>query len=212
MQELVIFGAGGFAKEVSGIIRDINRETGQYNLVGYAVDDEYFIDDTTIHGVKVFNRRWLLEHKEDVKCVCGIGYPKERKAVQSSLISQGVQFVTLIHPTAIIEDGTVIGEGCIIQHNAAVSYDCRVGKGVFLSDYVTLGHDVEIGDFATCFPKSQISGGARIGDNTIIGSLSFINEKIRVGQNAIVAPGSIVFRNVKDNTHVMGNPARKVEL
>ena len=46
----------------------------------------------------------------------------------------------------------------------------------------------------------------------MIGAMAFINERITVGKEAVVAAGSIVFLRVKDHTHVMGNPAHKVEL
>ena len=52
----------------------------------------------------------------------------------------------------------------------------------------------------------------RIGEAACIGAMSFIIEKIKIGAEAVIAPGSIVFCNVKEGIHVMGNPAKRIEL
>ena len=33
----------------------------------------------------------------------------------------------------------------------------------------------------------------------------------KIGDNCVVGAGSVVMRNVKDNTHVLGNPAKKID-
>lgn len=213
MEDLVIFGAGGMAKEVAGIlVKDINKERPTFRHVAYAVDDEYFQADTELHGVPIVSRTWLLAHRDDVVCVCAIGYPKERRNAQKDLAKEGIRFVSLLHPTTRVKEGTTIGNGCIIQPNCAISLDCKLGDGVFFNGDVNLGHDVILEDYVTCFPRVQLSGNVFIGEAACIGSMSFINEKRRIGSEAVIAPGSIVFNNVKSGVHVMGNPAKRVEI
>ncbi len=212
MQDLVLFGAGGMAKEVAALVRDINNVKATFRHIAYVVDDEYYHERTEIHGIAVFPRRWLIEHKDDVVCACAIGYPQERRRVQESLKQEGIQFVSLLHPTTRMGEGTVIGEGCIMEPFCDVSVDCRLGDGIFLNGNVNIGHDSTLGAFVTCFARAQISGGVQIGEASCIGTMSFINERRKIGAEAVVAPGSIVFRNVKGGTHVMGNPAKRIEI
>lgn len=212
MQDLVIFGAGGMAKEVSVLVQGINEGKKVFRHIAYAIDDNYFQENMEIHGIPVFSRKWLIEHRDDVVCACALGYPKERRKVQKSLMQDGVRFVSLVHPTTRIWEGTTIGAGCIIQPNCGISVDCRLGDGIFLNGDVNIGHDVVIEDFVTCFPRVQISGKVHVGGAACIGAMSFINEKRKVGAEAIIAPGSIVFNNVRDKTHVMGNPAKRIEI
>lgn len=212
MQDLVIFGAGGMAKEVSGLVEEINKIDPVFRHIAYVVDDRYFQENIKIHGVPVFPRKWLIEHRDDVVCVCAIGYPKERREAQKSLSQEGVRFVSLVHPTARLWEGATIGVGCIIQPNCGISVDCRLGDGVFLNGDIGVGHDVVLEDFVTCFPGVHISGKVHIGEAACIGAMSFINEKRKIGAEAVVAPGSIVFSNVKKETHVMGNPAKRIEI
>ncbi len=211
--DLVIYGAGGMARETMIMVNDINEKKKTFHFLGYAVDDEYFIDGMTVDDQLVYSRDWLLTHKDDVECVCAIGYPKERRNVMNSLKGEGVRFATLIHPQASVINIESVGKGCIIGAFCSVSVGTHVGEGVFMNScMVTVGHDSVLDDYVTCFPKAQISGGCHIGEAALIGSLAYIHENKNIGAEAVVAPGSVVLRNVKRGMHAIGNPAKVFDL
>lgn len=212
MKDLVIFGAGGMAKETAALVHDINREKSTYRHVAYAVDNAYYRKGMKIREVAVVSREWVIEHRDDVVCVCAIGYPKERREVQQSLIKERVRFASLIHPSSRIGEGTTIGTGCIVEQGCDITVDCHLGNGVFVNGNVSIGHDSTLEDFVTCFSKSHISGRVWIGEAACIGTMVFIGEKRKIGAESVVAPGSIVFNNVMKGTHVMGNPAKRIEI
>ena len=212
MKDIAIFGCGGMGGEILSLIHDINSYSQQYNVVGFVVDDEYYIKGNKVEGFPVYSREWLLNHRDDLECACAIGYPKDRRKVMESLSKDGIRFETLIHPTSGIRNKESIGEGSTIQSHSLVGRSVTLGKGVFLNSMVCIGHNCCVGDYVTCFPKSQISGGCKIGEAALIGSMAFINERRKIGKEAVVAPGSIVFRSVKDERHVMGNPAKEIKL
>ncbi len=212
LKKIVIFGAGGLAKEIKALIDHINEHETCMQLIAFVVDDQWLNQDQSIHNIPIFDRSWLVKHKDDVECVCGIGYPNERKKVCISLQNEGIRFANVIHPNVMIEEGSSLGQGCILQSGVGISLDVSVGNFVFLNSGVTVGHDVVLGDFVSCFPKAQISGSVKIGEGASVGSMSFVNEHLRIGEGAVIAPGSIVFANVKPYSHVIGNPARRIEL
>ena len=212
MQDLILYGAGGLAKEVTTLVREINEKKEVFRLIAYALDDEWYHEGMKLRGLPVISRKSLIEHKDDVVCACAIGYPKDRRRVQESLKQEGVRFTNLLHPTTRMGEEVIMGEGCIVQPYSSVMDDCKLGDGIFLNGYVTLGHETVVEDYVTCFPRSQISGQVKIGEAACIGTMSFINEKRKIGAEAVIAPGSIVFGNVKEGSHVMGNPAKRIEL
>ena len=213
MQNLIIFGAGGMARETVAIIDSLNYPEKIYDLMGFAVDDEYYEVGRHIMGYPVYSRKWLLDHKDNLVCVCGIGYPKDRRRVMLDLEKNGVKFVTVISPYAYVADKSAVGEGCIIGAYCFVSPDVSIGKGVFLNGpMVAIGHDSTVGSFVTCFPKAQISGKCSIGEAALIGSMAYVHEKKTVGEEAVVAPGAVVLRNVKAGAYAIGNPARNENL
>ncbi len=212
MKNLVIYGAGGMAAETAYLVKEINEVKPEYNIVAFVVDDKWYQENMDLYGIPIKKREWLIENKENIVCSCAIGYPKDRMRIQEELKRDGVKFINLIHPSVKIYQGVSIGEGCIFALNSLISSGAKIGDGVFLSGLVHIGHDSEVADYVTCFPKSQISGGSKIGTGTLIGAMSFINEKKKIGDFAVVAPGSIVLSNVKSNSYVIGNPAKKIDL
>jgi UDP-2-acetamido-3-amino-2,3-dideoxy-glucuronate N-acetyltransferase len=51
-----------------------------------------------------------------------------------------------IHPSAIVDDGAQIGEGCSVWHWVHVCGGAKIGKGVSLGQNVFVGNKVSIGD------------------------------------------------------------------
>ena len=211
--KLVIFGAGGLGKEIINLIKAINNINDRYELLGFVVDKNYYIESQRVHEYPVLGTdEWIINHANEVKCVCAIGRPLERRAVMQRLEAKGVSFETLIHPDCFIDDTAMIGDGTIMQSRCSVSCDVTIGKGTLLNGDVIIGHDCKIGEYVTIYPRGQISGKAVIEDGCLLGSMTFLNEKVRVGSEAVVAPGSIVLSRVKERTHVMGNPAKRFDL
>jgi UDP-2-acetamido-3-amino-2,3-dideoxy-glucuronate N-acetyltransferase len=53
---------------------------------------------------------------------------------------------TNIHPTAIIDNGAVLGDGCRVWHFVHISAGAHIGSRCSLGQNVFVGNDVKIGD------------------------------------------------------------------
>ena len=62
---------------------------------------------------------------------------------------------TIVHPTAIIDEGAKIGQGCRIWHWVHVCAGARIGQGVSLGQNVFVGNKVVIG--AQCKIQNNVS-------------------------------------------------------
>lgn len=57
---------------------------------------------------------------------------------------------TTIHPSAIVDDGAQLGEGCRVWHwvhisgGARIGRGCSFGQGVYVGNDVVIGHNVKI--------------------------------------------------------------------
>ena len=64
---------------------------------------------------------------------------------------------TTIHPTAIVDDGAQLGEGCRVWHwvhisgGARIGSGCSFGQGVFVGNDVLIGHNVKIQNNVSVF-------------------------------------------------------------
>jgi UDP-2-acetamido-3-amino-2,3-dideoxy-glucuronate N-acetyltransferase len=63
--------------------------------------------------------------------------------------------MTMVHPTAIVDEGAQIGEGSRIWHWVHVSGGAKIGNGVSLGQNVFVGNKVVIGDH--CKVQNNVS-------------------------------------------------------
>jgi acetyltransferase-like isoleucine patch superfamily enzyme len=102
----------------------------------------------------------------------------------------------------------------------------RIGSRVFLNEgvYLACVHDISIGDdvavandvYLTDSDSHGVEGRkvreapVRIGNGVWLGARAIILPGVTIGDRALVAAGSVVTRNVPDDTLVGGNPARVI--
>lgn len=89
-----------------------------------------------------------------------------------------------VHPTAIIEDGAVLGAGVEIGPFCIVGRDVKLGEGVRLMAHVTIGGVTEIGARCVISPGAvlggdgQIRGGDAAGTRLVVGEDTIIREHV----------------------------------
>lgn len=115
--------------------------------------------------------------------------------------------------------GVQIGSGCEIitdlRNFPGEPWLIKLGERVTLAHGVILNiHDGSSRVFRTRYPDMNPLGNMFspiiIGDNFFIGVNTIILPGVKIGSNCIVAAGSVVTRNIPDDTLVAGNPARIV--
>ena len=56
---------------------------------------------------------------------------------------------SIIHSTASVGKGTLIGEYCIVEKGAVIGSDCQIGHHVVIHENTRIGNGVRIDDFAS---------------------------------------------------------------
>ncbi len=209
MKDLIIAGAGGFGREALALAKTLNNIEPRWNIKGFINDIPDALDGVKCsHGIIGTIKDWIPSENEVF--VMGVSSPAGKEKIASILKSKGAQFITLIHPYAIVNEYVTMGEGCIINGRSSI------GDGAILGDFVNLagsmvGQDAEIGDFSTTTGYANITN-AKLGKRVFVGSHAVILNKRKVGDDAYICAGSIVFSNVKPGIKVFGNPAKKFDL
>ncbi len=214
MKKLVFYGAGGFAREMIFMLERINRIRPAYDFLGMVVDEPYYRPGQTVFGFPVLGTAdWLFAHRDEVYCTCVVGRPTSaRERIQETCEARGVRFETLVSPDVELHSSVQVGAGSILCRNSTYTVDIRIGKGTVINEKTGLGHDAVVGDYCTVFGNVSITGGVVVGNRVTIGTKAFIAPGMKVGDDAVIAAGSMVFTKVRAGTHVLGNPAKRINL
>jgi UDP-N-acetylglucosamine acyltransferase len=81
-----------------------------------------------------------------------------------------------IHPTAIVEDGAVLGADCVIHAHAHVTRHCVLGDGVIVHPFAVIGGDPQDLSF-----DARLATGVRVGARTVLREHVTINRATQVG-------------------------------
>jgi acetyltransferase-like isoleucine patch superfamily enzyme len=111
------------------------------------------------------------------------------------------------------KQGAKVGKNCFIQINKLASepYLVEIGNSVSIAPGVTLmTHDGASVIFRDEFPTLRDFGKIIIEDNCFIGARSIITAGVKIGKGSVVGPMSVVLRDVKPGSMVIGNPAIQV--
>lgn len=208
MREIVILGAGGFAREVAWLIEDINRLSPTWKILGHSQAD------AGERGKPI--GRYSVAFCDDelesmnVALAVGVGDPgvlsKLRRRFQSR---PRLNLPNLIHPSVQMDpDRIELGAANVICAGTILTTDIHIGSFNILNLSCTVGHDVEIGDDCVLNPGCNISGGVRIGSRSLIGTGAVVLQYLELGPGVAVGAGAVVTKNVEAGATVVGVPAR----
>lgn len=211
-KRIVVLGAGGMAREIEWLIRDINAATLQYEFIGYVVSDLLKCGEHDSRDAVLGDYTWLEENRGSVDAVAiGIGSPAARLKVGAEIRHHlpDAELPILIHPSVIMDfDSATIGLGVQICAGTVGTVNIRLDTLALCNFGCTLGHEVDVGPGSVINPGANISGGVSLGRGVLVGTGAQILQYCRVGDGAIVGAGAVVRENVAPGSTVVGVPAR----
>ena len=131
--------------------------------------------------------RYMISKEFEKKGLNPINITSKQSDIHKS-VKVGKGFIAL--PKSYINRGTKVGDYTILNTGSMVDHECKIGNGVHLMGGCYLAGRVTVEDFAS------------------VGATATILPDIKIGKNSIVGAGSVVTKNVKPNTVVVGNPAK----
>lgn len=211
MKHLLIIGARGWGREVFDIAHSCIESGADFDVKGF-LDDKTTALDGYNNYPPIIESVENYEIQPDDVFICALGNVDYKSLYVNKILDKGGEFISLIHPTAIIGNNARIGKGCIIGAYANISCDTCLGDYVTFSVKAGMGHDSVIGDFSHIGGLTNISGFVTIGSSVTVHPCCNIIPHCKIGDNAILGTGSVVINNVKSGITVFGNPAKKFEF
>lgn len=213
--QIAIYGAGGFGREVVWLAQSI-MTSGQGLEVVCFIDDNDEICGTKLNEFEVLS---LFQAKGKYPGVCvvsGIGVPKVRELTMRKVCEAGFSVATLIHPRVEMSKLIEIGEGTVICAGNILTTNIVLGKHIQINLSCTIGHDVIMRDYVTLAPGVLISGYVHIGKRVYIGTGAVIingtkNNPIVIGDDVVIGAGASVTQSIPSGETWVGVPARPIK-
>lgn len=164
MVKVAIIGGGGHARVLSEII----SQDPELSLAGC-------FDDSLEPGAELWNGAKVLGSVNELGkttdevdgYVIGIGNNSVRKKINGK--HPDLNWISLIHPRAIVSPSAKIGAGSVVLAGAVVSANAVIGRQVIVNANVTVDHDSKIGNYVHLSIGSQVGSNSTIEESCLIG-------------------------------------------
>jgi len=207
---VVLYGASELGRDAVSVFPALEAAGTPREFLGF-VDDDPAKAGRVVLGYPVLGpRHWLSGRERAVEVLLGIGEPRIRKSLASSLTNAGHRFATLVHPSVQSTPWVSMGEGTLVMAGCTLTVEVRLGRHVVLNPRCSVAHDVIVGDFSYLSPGVNLAGAAIIEDGVHLGTGATVLPHRRVGRGAVVGAGAVVTRDVPPGEVFVGVPARRL--
>ena len=201
MNEIYLFGGGAHAK----VLIDCVEQEGLYQV-------KSILDDQP--SVKYILQYDVSKRKDDHRyadhpAIITITNCPVRQKLASEL---SCDFITTIHPTAIVSPHATIGVGTQILAGVIINAGAKIGDHCIVNTGSIVEHDCVISDYVHLAPRTAIGGGSTIGTGTQVGIGACVIQNITIGANVVIGAGAAVIRDIPDNCTAVGVPARPIKF
>ncbi|MFD6231229.1 NeuD/PglB/VioB family sugar acetyltransferase [Streptomyces sp. NPDC060232] len=215
-EDLLIVGAGGFARETAQAVRDVaaadvaHGRPPRWRPAGH-LDDDPALHGREVDGVPVLGGCELVHGLPAARVVVCVGSPRDY-AVRARLVRRlGLpveRYATVVHPTAAVSASSVLGAGSVLLAHCVLTASVRVGSHVAVMPQAVLTHDDTVEDFATLASGVRLGGGVRVGRGAYVGAGALVREYAAIGDWSLTGMGSTVLADVPAGEVWAGSPAR----
>ncbi len=198
MNKILLYGASGHGNVVLSVLKSL-----KYELVGF-FDDNVNIKNSIYQIINNYDPEFYI----NTPIMISIGDNYIRKQLTKKIKHK---YITLNHPSSIIDRISTIEEGTIVMHNVVVQTNTHIGKHCIINTNAIVDHDCNISDFVHISPASCICGNVTINEGTHIGANSTILPNLQIGKWCKIGAGAVITKNIPDNAVVVGNPGKIIK-
>lgn len=214
-REIVIYGAGGFAREAAWLVHEC-AQAGQNIKVACFVDETPELQGQTLNDIPVLGLEEAHQRFPSARAVVAFGDPKAREAGAKRIEEIGFDPDVIVHPSVDMAETVKMGPGTVISAGSVLTVNISMENHIQVNANCTVGHDVKIGDFTTLSPGSIISGWVHIGKRVFVGTGAVIingswKNPVTIGDDVIIGAGACVTRSLEGGKTYVGVPAKPLD-
>ena len=189
---MYLYGASGHAKVIIDILR-----ANQIEINGL-VDDNPNVQE--LLGISVLHQSNGLS-----PFIISIGNNQIRKTIAEQLKTS---FGKAIHPSAIISPNSLIDEGTVVMQGAIVQSCVTIGKHCIINTGASVDHECVIEDYVHISPHATLCGNVHVGEGSWVAAGSVVLPGVKIGKWSVIGAGSVVAKDIPDGVLAVGNRCR----
>ncbi len=200
--QIVLVGCGAMAIETAVYIHDMERAArhGTRLRITDVVANEWSrrgdMESTVGYGIAFHDRIESVTIPAEKAFVIAIGDTAAVHRISREITALDLRFFNVIHPTAMIAKGAVLGAGLIVAPFAYVGPFASVGDNSILNVRSTTGHDVRMGTGCIVSPHADINGRAKLGKGVFVGAGAIVDPDVAIGDFCKLASGVTVRKDL----------------
>lgn len=207
MKRLAIIGAGDLGVQLAHLA----AATGLYRPTGFFDDTrtpgDVVAGTTVLGGVEAIGDSYVQNHFDCVVVAIGYKHLRVRQAIYRRFAGV-IPFVTLVHPSAIVDPTCSLGEGAVIYAGCVLDMGARIGCNTLLNVGCIVAHHSEVGHGCFLSPGVNIAGFVTVGPSCVLGIGTVVIDNIRLAGGTRTGAGAVVTRSIEEPGLYLGIPAR----
>ncbi len=200
-KKLIIIGAGGHALSVIA-------SSGASNPIAGFIDENKSGD---FAGYSILAKSIAeIENPEQYCYFVAIGDNEARKRFYDELVKNGLDVISIIDKSAIVDKDVKIGKGNFIGKLAVIVSGSEIGDNNLINSKALIEHGCKLGSHINISTNATLNGEVIVEDGVFFGSSAVCNGQKRLGENALIGSGAVVVEDVEPGVTVVGVPAKKL--
>lgn len=211
-QELLIFGAGGFGREVASWAGRAEWQEHGFKVAAF-VDDNPIAPE--LNGFPVLTLAQAAAQHPAACVLATVGQPRVRERLIAKAAEIGLRATApLVHPNVEYDRQYVtFGEGVVVCAGTILTVNIEVEAHVQINIDCTVGHDAVLRAYSTLSPGVHISGNVTLEECSFLGTGAVTvqglpGRPLVIGADSVVGAGAVVTKDVTAGATVVGIPAR----
>lgn len=196
------------------MVIDIVELAGDHRIVGLLAPN--WETGEKVHGYPVLGNdqdlRDVVERCDIEGCLVAVGDNWQRHRIVSTVEKRApdLQFVSAVHPGAMIARDVLIGAGTVIMPGVAVNTGCRIGRHCIINTSASLDHNCELDSWSSLAPGVTLGGNVHVGAfSAVLLGANVIHQR-EIGKHTVVGAGAVVIKDLPGRIVAYGVPARVV--
>ncbi|MBC7850753.1 MAG: hypothetical protein H7Y31_13515 [Chitinophagaceae bacterium] len=206
---MLIIGAGGLAAQIFPDIKTMYLPDvafwSEYETRYPFIKESYEIlttDEQAAHYFNTVSRSFIL----------AVGLPAVRRKMAEKFTALGGTLSTFISPVSnAVSPYAVIETGATILSHTMVEPGTTIKTGVLMNKTSNVAHGCIVGEYCELGPAVILTGEVEMGEDCYIGTGTIILPRVKMGRRCTVAAGAVIKKNIPANSLVSGGTSAIVK-